>query len=77
MIASKQGDNIMVLSLINAKADGQWHTLSVDLACFTQQGIKFNQLVVPFEIGSSQALELSLANIKIIQSDTPAMHMCQ
>ncbi|AIY67542.1 glycoside hydrolase family 3 protein [Pseudoalteromonas piratica] len=63
--------------LINAKADGQWHTLSVDLACFTQQGIKFNQLVVPFEIGSSQALELSLANIKISQSDTPAMHMCQ
>ncbi|MFY8353011.1 glycoside hydrolase family 3 protein [Pseudoalteromonas sp. SSM20] len=66
-----------IANLLNAKADGQWHTLSVDLACFTQQGIKFNQLVVPFEIGSSQALELSLANIKIVQSETPAMHMCQ
>ncbi|WP_372770907.1 exo 1,3/1,4-beta-D-glucan glucohydrolase [Pseudoalteromonas sp.] len=66
-----------IANLLNAKSDGQWHTLSVDLACFTQQGIKFNQLVVPFEIGSSQALALSLANIKIVQSETPAMHMCQ
>lgn len=66
-----------ITHLLSAKADGQWHTLSVDLACFTQQGIKFNQLVVPFEIGSSSALTLSLANIKITQSETPAMQMCQ
>ena len=66
-----------ISSMIASHADGNWHNVSGDLRCFINQGVKFSQMVVPFEIGSSNSLALSLANIKISQSDDKATQSCQ
>jgi len=42
---------------------GQWQTASVDLACFAQGGMKMGDLVIPFELASSDKFTVGLADI--------------
>lgn len=42
---------------------GEWQTVSVDVKCFTQQGLKFENMVVPFQVTSTQAMTLSISEI--------------
>lgn len=46
-------------------AVGQWHNMAVELACFTQQGMQFEQLLSPFTLTSSDKLALAISDIHI------------
>lgn len=41
----------------------EWATFTVDTRCFVKQGIKFESMVVPFQLTSTQALSLSISEI--------------
>ncbi|MBU3020845.1 exo 1,3/1,4-beta-D-glucan glucohydrolase [Aestuariibacter sp. A3R04] len=43
----------------------KWQTITIPTACFTAQGIDFTGLVVPLEIASASAVELSIAEVAI------------
>ena len=57
---------------------GEWSPISINLDCFTQQGVKFDKIVVPFELVSAKPMALSLSDIVFVayQADT-AMVQCQ
>jgi beta-glucosidase len=45
---------------------GEWSEISVNLHCFTKQGVKFDKIVVPFEIVSRAPLALSISEIEFV-----------
>jgi beta-glucosidase len=45
---------------------GEWSEMSVNLNCFAKQGIKFDKIVVPFEIVSRAPLALSISEIEFV-----------
>ncbi len=47
-------------------ADGQWHTLSVDLACFG--GVDFAQVFTPLSIAATAPLVLSFSDVRLVPS---------
>ena len=48
---------------LNKAPLNEWFDLSVDLNCFTKQGVKFDKIVVPAALESAGALTLSISNI--------------
>lgn len=64
-------------NMLNALPKNTWQSVSIALSCFSNEGIKFDNMVVPFELGSTSELSLSLANIQFKPSDTPATINCQ
>lgn len=42
---------------------GKWSTFMVDTRCFTQKGIKFENMVVPFQLSSAEALSINISEI--------------
>lgn len=42
---------------------GEWSEMSVDLACFTAQGIRLGDIVVPFALSMEGNVDLSITNI--------------
>ena len=50
---------------------GEWQTINVDLRCFTQQGVDFSKLVVPFQLLSTgnTSLEVSAIAFKFDAAD--------
>ena len=46
--------------------EGSWHSLSVDLACFAQQGADFSQIFTPLSLQASGAVELSFTDIRLL-----------
>lgn len=43
-----------------------WSSLSIDLACFADQGIDFQGIVVPFELKTAAKTSLSIADIQFV-----------
>jgi len=50
---------------LNQLTLNEWHKLSIDLACFSDNGMKFKNALTPFELSSSGRLEVSLADIML------------
>ncbi|WP_371378055.1 exo 1,3/1,4-beta-D-glucan glucohydrolase [Thalassotalea aquiviva] len=54
-----------------------WQTLSIDLRCFTQQGLNAANVHTPFSLSSSEGLTLTLADITLVTTPTsPALLSC-
>ena len=63
--------------LQNAEAE-QWQTMSIDIQCFADKGIKFDQIVRPFEIATKGKVTLGLADVKFVpNSAEQATISCQ
>nr|WP_290444364.1 exo 1,3/1,4-beta-D-glucan glucohydrolase [Pseudoalteromonas sp. XMcav2-N] len=43
----------------------QWQVLSIDLQCFASQGVKFDQMVMPFELYATGSMSLSFSDISL------------
>ena len=57
---------------------GEWSEMSVNLSCFTEQGVKFDKIVVPFEIISKAPLALSISEIEFLPNKAQlAIVQCQ
>lgn len=50
---------------LNSLPMNTWETLSIDLACFSQAGMKMGDLVVPFSLISKGKVDLGLSEISI------------
>ncbi|MBV1911977.1 MAG: exo 1,3/1,4-beta-D-glucan glucohydrolase, partial [Kangiellaceae bacterium] len=46
----------------------KWHQLTVNLSCFTENGMKLAQTISPFELSSSGPLNLDIADISIVHA---------
>ena len=56
-------ESIDITALIADKHNSEWNTLAIDLQCFANKGIKFGQIVSPFELSTSGELSVQLSNI--------------
>jgi beta-glucosidase len=56
---------VNIAAQLQALADEEWHTLSVDLACFARQGADFSQIFTPVSLATTAPLVLSLADIRL------------
>jgi len=67
-----------ISKLLNNVALNEWQTIAIDLACFSNNGMDFSQTTTPFELSSSQALEISVSNIQFT-AEKPEQHFlsCQ
>lgn len=70
--------SINIAEQLKALAPAQWHTMSVDLACFTQQGADFSQIFTPLSVQTDAAMQLSFADIRLVPTQaTNAGISCQ
>lgn len=51
----------------------KWQSLSIDLNCFTTQGMDFTKTVVPFELSTAGILEVTLSEIQISSEASPTL----
>ena len=62
----KCGENVSITDyLVNAQK-GSWQELSIDLNCFADQLSVYENITSVFSISSSKALDISIANIKVV-----------
>lgn len=54
---------------------GQWHNLSVELACF--EGVDFGQVFTPFSLATDGPLTLSFSDIRLLPDTAEATVRCQ
>jgi beta-glucosidase len=55
---------------------GEWHTLSVDLQCFSEGGADLSLVLVPFYLASSGELDLDLHHVRIVPQGA-TQHVCK
>ncbi|MDP2717024.1 exo 1,3/1,4-beta-D-glucan glucohydrolase [Rheinheimera sp.] len=67
--AQSCNSSINIAPQLKAMAADGWHTLSIDLACFAQQGADFSQIFTPLSLTTAAPLQLSFADIRL----TPAL----
>lgn len=63
-------ESIDITKLLNNADINQWQTLGIDLQCFADKGIKFGQMVSPFELSTEGQLSLGIANIVMSAPET-------
>jgi len=63
-----------VTSLLKSAPTGQWRTAKFRLDCFRKAGAKLANVVEPFVLGTNAALELSIAEIRLVAD--PAGAVC-
>ena len=70
--------SVNIAPQLQAMADEQWQTLSIDLTCFAKQGTDLAQVFSPIAISTDAALQLSLADIRLVphQASTASLS-CQ
>lgn len=67
--AQSCASSINIAPQLKALAADSWHTLSIDLACFAQQGADFSQIFTPLSLATDAKMVLSFADIRL----SPAM----
>ena len=58
--------SVDITPTLRTLAQGSWHSLSVDLACFAKQGADFSQIFTPLSLQASGAVELSFTDIRLL-----------
>jgi beta-glucosidase len=48
---------------------GVWHNMSISLRCFAEKGVQLNKVAVPFELSTSDAINLSINHIRLVPSN--------
>lgn len=60
------GGKVDISELAGGMAIDTWEAVSIDLACFTQQGMDYSNTVMPFVVSSSDAYSLGIADVSIV-----------
>jgi len=58
--------SIKMTDVLNTLPLDEWHTISVDLTCFSKSGVNLADVTTVFELSSVGQLEVSLTNITLI-----------
>lgn len=61
----KCGHSRNITGVLNKLPIDEWHTISIDLACFNENGMSFGDTTTPFELSSAGKLDISLTNIAL------------
>lgn len=68
---------IDISKYLSSVEPGEWHSVSIDLACFAQLGATMDKIFAPFVIKTSAKLEINYSNLEIIpQSAKDATYPC-
>lgn len=71
-------EEIDITDTLKGLPAGQWQAISIDLKCFADKGIKFGQVVMPFDLRTKGELQLGLAQIEYVpQQAANATLSCQ
>lgn len=62
---NKCGYSYNITQYLNELSMNKWQTISIDLSCFSQNGMDFSQTTEPFGLSSKGKLEMSIADIVI------------
>jgi beta-glucosidase len=54
---------INIAEALSALPTNEWSTFKVDVRCFTKEGVRFENMVVPFQLTTQDALSVSLSDI--------------
>jgi beta-glucosidase len=54
---------------LKSLSPAEWHTFSISLSCYRLGGMNFNHTTVPFELSASGPLNLSLADIALVEDN--------
>ncbi len=57
------GGQINIANALSALPANEWSTVTIDTRCFSQKGIKFENMVVPFHFYTKEALTISISEI--------------
>lgn len=57
---------IDVTTLVNASPISDWNQLSISLACFAEQGIRFEEVTRAFALQTAGTLEIQVANVRLV-----------
>lgn len=60
-----------------AMPEGEWQTLQISLSCLQEQGLNLTQVLNVFTIQSEGALNLSLADARLVANSTATALACQ
>lgn len=60
-----QGD-INVTTLVNASPIKDWNQLSIELICFAERGVNFEEVTRAFALQTSGQLEIQIANVRLV-----------
>ncbi|GAB2916276.1 glycoside hydrolase family 3 protein [Rheinheimera gaetbuli] len=64
--AQSCSSTVNIAPQLKALAADSWHTLSVDLACFAQQGADFSQIFTPLSLATDEAMVLSFSDVRLV-----------
>ncbi len=70
------GGQLPLGDLLQQKVSGQWHKLTIELACFANAGAALNHLYQPFNLQSAAPWQVSLANIRVTPATAAADLSC-
>ncbi len=68
------GHSQNISKLLTRLSLSDWHSVSIDLSCFTKGGMDFGNTTVPFEINTAGQLNISLAEISIVSNQKTIQH---
>lgn len=71
LVDSKCGRKVAIEEYLADLTDGQWHSVSIELACFANQNINFTKILSPFTLSTDAPNQFSLADITIITTQQP------
>ena len=70
-------EGVEITHLLRSVQQNTWHNLAIDLKCFEQKGIKFGQIVSPYELSTKGKLSVAISNILMtIPSETSTKFTC-
>jgi beta-glucosidase len=72
------GSSLDITKQLTALPLNEWHSMSIDMACYANTGVSMGDLVVPFELSSKGTLKMNIAEIKFEpKTATEATISCQ
>lgn len=57
--------SVDITTLVNTSPRNEWNRLSVSLKCFANESVNFEEIALPFALGTDGELEIDLTNIQI------------
>ena len=52
-----------ITALLNNTPENQWTNISLDTSCFAKKGVKFNKVLMPFELSTTSDATISISDI--------------
>ncbi|WP_426370546.1 glycoside hydrolase family 3 protein [Pseudocolwellia sp. HL-MZ7] len=69
------GAAVDIKTLVNQLTPGTWHSISIDMHCFSKTGMKMADLTSPFKLMSKGQFQLGLAEITVEPVDQKSLTM--